>query len=519
MSKLDDAVRELMDVFADSGLPLLHGICWRHSTSLKPADSAGRPVAPDRNHLLALSQALQPVRDHLRPDLLDARPLVVELRNDGGRPRFRYTFDLSSISPAQIVLDQEYRHPHRPRPGMPMPAGIAVTHRHTDPAVVAEVGDLVTEWVGLYRAIKGRDPQLGPPLAEESILAAERAMGVRLPEDVRALYRAVSDAPGWGLLGPVTLYPLDGVVEMYLEGGPGSWCPDDVPFTDSPVVFEPYPNGMVRRISRSDWWVTIGADLSGDWCAVDLDPAPRGRSGQLIGLGTSSGEPYVSYVEESVTARIRRVLTGLRSGAYTSDPDSPDLVYDEFTDDTLFDPQHRSEQLGNRSVAQVVGGLRAPDEVQQLVLHDGDAVDLAELWPLRNLRDVRVQNVTGAGLAVPHEVPVESLTVDGAAVDLAPLAGHPTLWRVALTNIAAPVRIEPLAALPALVHLDISGVEVADLDRIETLHRLRVLALGRHQWRWLRERGAVPTGLAAAAVTDHIPLDEAIDWAAWLHAR
>lgn len=48
---------------------------------------------------------------------------------------------------------------------------------------------------------------------------------------------------------------------------------------------EAYPFDAVRRVSRNDWWVVVGSDFGGNECAVDLDPGPGGKSGQLIAYG------------------------------------------------------------------------------------------------------------------------------------------------------------------------------------------------------------------------------------------
>ncbi|MFC7550687.1 hypothetical protein [Plantactinospora sp. GCM10030261] len=170
-----------------------------------------------------------------------------------------------------------------------------------------------------------------------------------------------------------------------------------------------------------------------------------------------------------------------------------------------------SEQVGERRIADVVAGL----DVQDLYLNERTTLHLAELAPLRHLRSVSINRATAVTAAVSPGVPVEWLSIDAAEIDLPPLSGHPTLWGLKLAS-RSPVAIGALANLPALAHLDLSGAHVSDLHRVADLPGLRVLELSLAQWRELRERDALPTGLAAAALNGFARLKEADEWATWL---
>jgi len=163
-----------------------------------------------------------------------------------------------------------------------------------------------------------------------------------------------------------------------------------------------------------------------------------------------------------------------------------------------------------------VADLADPLAVQELCLNDSGTVDLADLALMGNLRVVKVNRAAAVDLALPHHLPIESLRVEATAADLARLAGHPTLWNLTIKALADPVSIEPLATLPALAYLDLSTIEVTDLERVAALPQLRVLALNHRQWQYLRDRNALPTALAAAELSDHPSLVDAIDWTAWL---
>lgn len=495
MTDLQGLVREMASALAGTGIAVLQGRYRpRAGSSLCTFDAAGQPAFADLG--FAMHDLLRRLDEVVRPDGED-RPLVVELARDGaGSARLGYTFDLPTVAPVRLILDPRYRHPNHPASPMPAPPGIAVTDRPTDPDVLAAVRGLVAQIESGYTRKTGRSPDFGAGHSEEQIRAAEAAMGLRLPEDLRALYRIVSNDE-CGLLGAGALLALDSTVTQYLAGTPGTALRPDDPFAVLPVVYEAYPPGRVRRLSRNDWWLEVGTDWGGNSCAVDLDPGPEGRAGQIIQYGRDFHGP-VGYVAESVTAALQDVLAGLRDDA----PSGRGSAEREYS---------HSEWVGQRQVAEVVAGL----DVQQLYLNGGAALRLAELAPLRHLRSVSINRATVVEAAVPPGVPVEWLSIDAAEVDLSPLHGHPTLWGLRLA-CRSPIAIMTLSGLPALAHLDLSGAAVSDLHRVADLPGLRVLELSLPQWREIRELGALPAGLAAAALNGFAPLEEADEWAAWL---
>ena len=234
--------------------------------------------------------------------------------------------DLPSL-PARVVFDDGYRYPNHPKPGMRKPPAAVNDGRPTDAAVLAEVQALVTEFVEQHTRLRGVPPLFTPGYSEAEILAVEQRLGVRLPEDLRALYRTIHDDNGEsGLLGRFSPAPLEQVVTWYHQSDPGSppsygW--DDELLWDrglfdyDPVVFETHPYGHVRRLSRNDWWVTFAPDYGGNDAAVDLDPAALGTYGQLLMYGRDVYGPIV-YVAPSVRHLMRTVLAAMR-GAQPGD--------------------------------------------------------------------------------------------------------------------------------------------------------------------------------------------------------
>ncbi|WP_158645720.1 SMI1/KNR4 family protein [Stackebrandtia albiflava] len=506
--------RLLIERVAATGAHLVHAIARPGSVAVRSYDENGRGMGSPR--IFGLVRAMREASSDGR------RHLVVEIRRRADGYTVSRSTELESLSPVRLVLDPDYRYPGHPLPGMPRPAGIDVTDRPTDPVVLAETTALVEEFVALYTSIKGRAPDFGRGRTEREIVAAETELGFRLPEEVRALYRVVEcDPEEYGLLGAQRLLPLTAVVEWYHEGGPGVAVGEDGMFPTCAVVFEASPAGHVRRLSRSDWWVTITSDPGCNYGAIDLDPGPRGRRGQLFEFGRDFHGP-VGYIAESVTVVLRQVVEALRTGAY-EDPDSEDpyLEFDDGLGRSAETDHHRSVRMGGRGVDDVVADLVDPSEVQAVYLNDGDVIGLGGLAPLPLLREISVNRANHVTTTLSHDQPVEALSIDARTVDLEGLAGHPTLWSLKLTGVEEAVSVESLAAVPQLAELDLSGVEVRDVERLgePMFSGLRVLTLSAEQWGRLREVNGVPTGLAAASMTGVNALDDAVAWAGGLRGR
>lgn len=508
MSELAEHERAIVDKVAASGRFLVQGTCDAGGASLKAFDAEGRSTTAPM-----IFGELDMLR-HSLTDGTDRRRLVVEVRRGAEGYELRHTFELPGISPTPVVLDPAYRYPGHPAPGMARPEGIEVTEEPTDPAVLAEVSGLVAEYVALYTAIKGEAPDFGTPRTEEEIRAAEASMGLRLPEEIRALYRTIAeDGNEHGLLGAHSLLPLEAVVGWYREGEPGTTPDDEGLFPTHPVVLG---TEGVRRVSRSDWWVTITTDRGGNNGAVDLDPAPGGRRGQLLEYGRDFHGP-LGRIAASVTDVLREVLEALRAGEYEKgDEDSTYLVprgnvgrsEEPFYDDSV--------RVKDRATTDVVAGLAG---VQRLYLNDAERISLADLAPLSTLRALSINRAGLVETPLPHEVPLESLFLHARDADLSAFAGHPTLWHLELSGLAAPVDVAALAALPALTALDLSGVEVAGLEQLADLPGLRVLTLTGEQWDVLRAADRLPPRLAAARMSGRTFMDEALGWRAWLLER
>ncbi|WP_203841230.1 SMI1/KNR4 family protein [Winogradskya humida] len=397
--------------------------------------------------------------------------MVVELSgSDTGTYVVSYATGLPSLPP-RAVLDPAYRFPGHPAPGMPKPAAAINDGRPTDPAVLAEVQALVTRFSGRWRKRK-----FPPGYSEEEILAVENQLGVRLPEDVRALYRTIHHDPyESGLLGRFSPVPLEQIVKWYAFAEP-----DASLFKSDPVVFDSYPHGRVKRVARSDWWVTFAPDYGMNYAAVDLDPAPGGAYGQIIEFGRDVWGP-VRYIAPSVLALLRE--PGLSESPAGPQPHTTPADAD------------RTQHVH----------LRGTDEV---ILSD-----LAGLPHLRSITAIdRSHGATSADLAIPAGLPVEIVDIEAGAFDPGLLATTPTLRYVRLAGNTTPVSIAGLAALPELLRLDVSEAAVSDIAAVAAFPALKVLVLSGRQWTELLATGRQPSRLAGAAMGGLVGVREAVAW-------
>ncbi|MEU4668320.1 hypothetical protein AB0F91_10185 [Amycolatopsis sp. NPDC023774] len=101
--------------------------------------------------------------------------------------------------------------------------------------------------------------------------------------------------------------------------------------------------------------------------------------------------------------------------------------------------------------------------VQQLYLNDADTVDLAALHGFPALKEVSVNRAARITGGLAHLPALETPSSETGEVDVDAFAGH-RRWRLELKVLKHPVDLAQLAALPSLVHLDVSGVETTGLE-------------------------------------------------------
>jgi cell wall assembly regulator SMI1 len=148
---------------------------------------------------------------------------------------------------------------------------------------------------------EGLSARLAPGATVEALEAAERKMGVRLPEDVRESYlRHDGEQEFLGL--------FLGWTQMSLRDVQKEWA------------FErweeraPRSRGPVKAQSWSPRWIAMIANGAGDFLCVDLDPPEEGTAGQLILV--HHDDPERIRMTRSLTSWLTRFADRLEAGDY-----------------------------------------------------------------------------------------------------------------------------------------------------------------------------------------------------------
>lgn len=360
------------------------------------------------------------------------------------------------------------------------------------------------EAVRLLREYLGRRAELGgmlddpcgilpAPLPPARLKEVESRLNVAFPADLRALY-GVADGDGQaGLFGRLSWW-MDAAGVVAVHDGDRHWAPPrwrERPFR--PFVHDADPPGTVRRSVDRRGWIPFVIGTDGNYLAVDMDPGSGGRPGQVIRIG--SGHYHgPTYVADSVTTLLRRYVDALARG------------------------DHRIGEDGDLWIDVPEPYKGAGTHLQALRVTEGNEADLQLARQAPFLRVVELSRCQSADLTALHEAPVETLDIDLKTIDLAPLAGHPTLRAVTLTT-PDPVDLGTLRTLPHLERLDLSRASTRGILAIAELEGLLYLALRYEQWQELWEHTDRMPALAAAFLAGKVPYDKVADWTAQLNVR
>jgi cell wall assembly regulator SMI1 len=149
--------------------------------------------------------------------------------------------------------------------------------------------------------------RLPPGATDEALDAAEAKLGLRLPDDLRWLYRLHDGLGGSWFLHYGEFLSLSFLVMQW------GWYAD-MERTEDPA--DPlYQTKAISGPIKPVWWSSQRlpvTDNSGDHVMIDLDPAPGGTPGQVIRYDHEVGPTRV--VAPSFAAWLDRIAAGLAAG-------------------------------------------------------------------------------------------------------------------------------------------------------------------------------------------------------------
>ncbi len=368
-------------------------------------------------------------------------------------------------------------------PSDPTPAG--------DPE---EAVRLFRQYVHKRADIHGEEESLPPPLDRAERAALLDDFRCELPPDLVALYGEANGDGEIGLFHGHPWFGLESTTTHIHHHYEWKW-------TDDPLwamAGEAEPPETIRRWLGSPRWIPFATSTGGDYLAVDMDPGPAGRPGQVIRVGRNY-HPQPVYVADSVTTMLRRHVAALDRGDYWEEDGylDVDVEIPSYLDDS------KTFWRGEGPIP------KRPHRIHTLVV---DKVTRLDLEAVRRAPHMRVVMLFGEGpvdLRPLLDIPLEALRLHLDAVDLHQLAGHPTL-RVVQLSTKQPVDLSALRTFPRLEGLELSGAIVQDVGTVADLSGLLSLTLSYEQWQELDE---MPL-LAAAGLGGESTLSQVNEWAA-----
>lgn len=148
-----------------------------------------------------------------------------------------------------------------------------------------------------------------PGATDKEILAAEKAMGIEFPEEVKESYRLHNGQDGRAtpLMGEWQLLSLKNMVSQWKVM---KKLVDKGKFDDAEVKTV----GPVR----ADWynlkWIPLAYNGAGDFQCLDLDPPPKGKAGQIISFWHMKDER--KELANSYKAWLKGFANDLKKGKY-----------------------------------------------------------------------------------------------------------------------------------------------------------------------------------------------------------
>ena len=162
-------------------------------------------------------------------------------------------------------------------------------------------------WTRLERileSIDGAFNQLADAATDDALVKAEKVLEIELPRSFRESYRIHDGTEGHlFIVGPYRLWPLSFIVEENTQNKRNV-----IEDLSSPSDQE--KNGLIRDCIFSSGWTTFADDGGASQLAIDLDPGPKGTTGQIIALYEDGAE----YVASNFASFLEGIVDDIESG-------------------------------------------------------------------------------------------------------------------------------------------------------------------------------------------------------------
>ncbi|MDF2935464.1 MAG: cell wall assembly/cell proliferation coordinating protein [Paenibacillaceae bacterium] len=369
----------------------------------------------------------------------------------------------------------------------------------------------------LVSSLKERIPDSGalfnPGVEESELDNLEKATGITLPEEFRALYRS-HNGEGEGLSGFWA-----GFGWMKLEAVLGEWRG----LQQSAYTIVSDKPGQIREGAFQTGWIPFGDDGGGSFLVMDLAPGPEGSYGQIITIdhnsdisyviagslselfafiekGLSSGDLTISQEEDEAAMVLTwkeghlfddvQALTGTAAGSgaievdgYWADFFQNDLADGKVPLQTLakitmvFIKKDASEKFGEIPLDL----LKHMVNLKELIIHAGNIAGFEPLREISSLAKLVIGSASfsEADLRFLEAGTFKQLTLANVSLrDLSPLGNLKSLKTLRLYNMSL-LDCTSISKLTNLTELSITKMEGVDLSCLSALTKLSVLELDR----------------------------------------
>ncbi|HVI43467.1 MAG TPA: SMI1/KNR4 family protein [Chitinophaga sp.] len=154
---------------------------------------------------------------------------------------------------------------------------------------------------------------LNPGVNTDTITSLERLTGTALPADFKNFYAIHNgqQRKRTGLIDADQLLPVEEIIEVWHRWqdllDAGTFMHNDEPFASE-------PDTGIRNNWWNPKWIPITSDGFDNHLCIDMDPAPEGRTGQVIAFWHDDGHREV--IAPSFRKWVDNYVSGLEKGEY-----------------------------------------------------------------------------------------------------------------------------------------------------------------------------------------------------------